>query len=238
MANENNSESFKSALKGVLKSRLDGIGDAAKQSLSDVGGNVTASIRTSLGLARDENTSFLKTSSDPDAPLYEVVASNEGKNAKVTLWSDRIEWEKGRGISASKVLLGISTLGKSLALTGIRGNKDGFATLPISAISGISLRKDGLNHQIVSVATAAGSIDFRLSRQNAADFRVAIVTQMQKAAESDRRPEVSREESTLTSVIPSHDLIEQLEKLAALRDRGIISDEEFQIKKTQILDRL
>lgn len=235
--NENNlGNEAKRLISGFVKKRIENIGDAAKQSIADVGKNVTTSVRTGLGLANDENTSHLATDSDPDAPVYEVMAESDGKNARVRLWPDRLEWEKGRGISGGKVLAATLTMGASALITGIRGGKDGFETLPLSAITNISLQKSGMSHQLVSVQTAGGTIDFRVSRYNAADFRLAILSQMQRNASAPAKVEVI---SLPDQAAPApSDFSDQLQKLASLRDSGILSEEEFQAKKSEILGRL
>lgn len=48
------------------------------------------------------------------------------------------------------------------------------------------------------------------------------------------KPEVPKSENTSVS----SDIPEQIEKLSALKDKGIISEEEFQSKKTELLSRL
>jgi Short C-terminal domain len=228
------------ALGGLIKSRVANLGETAMQRLTDVRNDVEATARTAMGIARDENTSYLTTSNDEEQPLYEIMASNEGKNARVRLWPDRLEWEKSRGISGAKVIAGLATSGLSLLATGIRGNKDAFDMLPLSAITSLSLRKDGMNHQMVVVQTAGGVIEFRVSRANAADFRLAVINQMQTAAATPNKVEVVNQVSTLSAPAeqtPNIDLADQLQKLASLRDSGILTEDEFQAKKTQLLER-
>ncbi|MEX2260543.1 MAG: SHOCT domain-containing protein [Bryobacteraceae bacterium] len=47
------------------------------------------------------------------------------------------------------------------------------------------------------------------------------------------RERMGKKESVLTVAGP--DLAEQIERLASLRDRGLLTDEEFQAKKKQML---
>ena len=222
-----------SFLGGIINSRVEGLKNAALQGVEDMTKNLTTGAKTVDGVVRDTNTSYLETESDPDAPIYEVMTMGEGKNARVTLWPDRLEWERGRGISSGKIWAGIMTGGLSLAVTGVRGNKDAFETLPLSAISSVSLRK-GDGGQIVSVSTAGGDIDFLVSRQNAADFRLAIINQMQVREATPQKVVI---EGQTPAQIQNVDYADQLKKLAELRDAGILSEEEFQAKKTDILGK-
>lgn len=231
MANKDGLGSF---IGGIINSRVDGLKNAALQGVEDIAKNIGTGLRTVDGVVRDKNTSYLETEADPEAPLYEVMTKGDGKNARVRLWPDRLEWERGRGVSGGKVFAGIMTMGVSLAVTGIRGGKDAYETLPLSSISAVSLRK-GDGGQIVSASTAGGDIDFLVSRQNAADFRLAILNQMQVLASTPQKVVIEGHQPVAA---PAVDYAEQLKKLADLRDAGILSDEEFQAKKTEILDKI
>lgn len=224
-----------SFLGGLIKARVDGIKDAAKQGLKDMGLNATTAQKTVDGVLRDKNTSYLETELDPDQPIYVVMTKGEGKNARVTLWPDRLEWEKGRGVSAGKIVGGIFlTGGVSLLFTGIRGNKDAFEALPLSAVVSVSIKK-GDKGQIVSVNTAGGDIDFCVSRNNAAEFRTAILNQLQVR---DNTPQRVIIEGAQPAQVANVDYTEQLKKLAELRDSGILTEEEFQAKKIDILGKI
>lgn len=235
-ASEPKSNGLGAALGGLIKTRVANLGDAAMQRLNEAGREVTAGARTVAGLSKDENTSYLAADGDAVQPVYEVMSTNEGKNARVRLMPDRLEWEKSRGISSGKLWAGVVTGGMSLLATGIRGGKDGFEMLPLSAITGLSLRKDGLSHQMVVVQTAGGAIEFRVSRYNAADFRLAVINQMQINAATPTKVEIQNVPVAPVQAAPAFDLADQLQKLASLRDAGILTEDEFQAKKTQLLE--
>lgn len=56
-----------------------------------------------------------------DKALMEFTSHITGKNAKVRLWPDRIEWELvGRMSTGAKAVLGAATMGMSLLATGVR----------------------------------------------------------------------------------------------------------------------
>jgi hypothetical protein len=223
-----------SFLSGIIKARVDGLKEAAKQGLKDMGLNAETAQKTVDGILKDKNTSYLETELDPNEPIYVVMTKGEGKNARITLWPDRLEWEKGRGISGGKVFAGLMTLGMSLALTGIRGREDAYEALPLSAVAAVSLR-NGEKGKIVSVSTAGGDIDFCVSRQNAADFRQAILNQLQVRENTPQRVII---EGAAPAQVQNSDYTDQLKKLADLRDAGILTEEEFQNKKTDILGKI
>ena len=227
-------EEPESFLGGIIRSRIDGLADAAIQGVSDVAKNFGTAGRTIDGVVRDTNTSYIELDADPNKPVYQVMTKGKGKNARVSLWPDRLEWEKGRGISGGKVLAAFLTSGFSLAFTGLRGNKDDFETLPLSAVVGVSVKK-GADGHIVSVSTAAGDIDFCVSRQNAAGFRTAILNQLQVRENTPQRVVI---EGAAPAQVASVDYADQLKKLADLRDSGILTEEEFQAKKTDILGKM
>jgi hypothetical protein len=224
----------KSFLGSIINDRLDGILDAAKQGYDDVKRNADTASKTIDGVLRDTNTSYLETELDPDQPLYTVMTKGEGKNARVSLWPDRLEWEKGRGISGGKVTAALLTGGASLIFTGLRGQKDNFETLFLSMITGVDLKRDGGAH-LVRVHTGGGDIDFNVSRQNAAEFRLAIIKQMQVREATPQKVVVQNQVTTTPAMT---DATEQLLKLGLLRDAGILTPEEFETKKKEILDRM
>lgn len=224
----------KSFLGSIINDRLDGIFDAAKQGYDDVKRSADTAGKTIDGVLRDTNTSYLETELDPDQPIYTVMTKGEGKNARVTLWPDRLEWEVGRGISGGKVTAAFLTVGTSLLFTGLRGKKDNFETLFLSMITGVDLKRDGGAH-LVRVHTGGGDIDFNVSRQNAAEFRLAIINQIQVREATPQQVVV---QNTVTASPPATDHADQLLKLAQLRDAGVLTPEEFETKKKEILDRI
>lgn len=105
------------------------------------------------------------------AALYEFTSHVSGKNARVRIFPDRLEWERPRGVSGGKLLAGALTMGASLLATGVHDGKHGTETIPIRAISSISTRRDGFVNSIVSVHSAAGAVDFRVSHAEAQTVR-------------------------------------------------------------------
>lgn len=109
------------------------------------------------------------------APVLELTSHILGKNAKVRVYPDRVEWERAAGVSGARIAAGVMTAGLSLAATGIRSKRSGVEVIPMQAITSVSVRRDTLLNDAVEVRTAAGTIDMRCSRAEAGQLRAAIM---------------------------------------------------------------
>lgn len=88
-----------------------------------------------------------------DQPLFEFVSHVVGKNAKVQIYGDRIEWEKkGIGRHAQEMI-------------------------PIRSITSVSLSKSGFK-RAVQVITSGNTIDFRTDKNEADQARRLIADLM------------------------------------------------------------
>ncbi|QZY53403.1 SHOCT domain-containing protein [Leucobacter tenebrionis] len=110
-------------------------------------------------------------------------------------------------------------------------------------ITNVSNRKDGMLYHLVEVQTASGgainTIAFRVSRDEAAQFRQAILSAIQEhKAGSSTQVNVNVAQQTTTAAPAAPDAAAQLQQLAGLRDAGILSEAEFEAKKTEILARM
>lgn len=105
------------------------------------------------------------------APLYQFASHVSGKNARVSIYSDRIEWEQPRGMSGAKLTAGVLTGGLSLLATGVRDGKAGTEMIPIRQISSVATRRDGMLNTVVSVIAAGNTVDFRVSHGEAVQVR-------------------------------------------------------------------
>lgn len=206
--------------------------------------SVAAEARSNIGYAastaaavRDDEDVSVAVAGD-DVPLYEIVSHIDGKNATVKLWPDRIEWERGRGVSGGKITAGVLTGGLSLLATGVKGGKDAYEMLPLDQITSVSNRKDGMLYHLVEVQTAGGTVGFRVNRDNAASFRKAILDLMQTRAAAPVTVQVANAAPEHPAVAAAPDHVAQLHQLAQLRDAGILTDDEFGIKKQEILSRM
>lgn len=99
--------------------------------------------------------------------IHDFESHIAGKNARVRIYRDRIEWELKRGVSGGKITAGILTGGLSLAATGVKNGKAGTEMIPVRSVTSVATKRDGLRNTIVSVITAGNTIDFRVSHAEA-----------------------------------------------------------------------
>lgn len=167
-------------------------------------------------------------------PLLTFVSHIDGKNATVSVYPDRIEWDRKGGVSGAKLAAGALTMGLSLAATGVKSGKGaGTEMIPVKSMSSVTTEKDGMRWWKVRIITAGNTIDFRVSKEEAESVK-AVLTQLILGSHPAQQTNV---------VVPPPapaapaelDAAEQLVKLAALRDQGILTEDEFTAKKAQIL---
>lgn len=89
-----------------------------------------------------------------------------GRNARVTIWADRIEWSQpGRTTVANVllVILAVYTVGLSLLISACRPRfkERGRQMLAMTAVQSVAARRDGL-HTAVAVVAGATTISFRV----------------------------------------------------------------------------
>lgn len=105
------------------------------------------------------------------SPVLEFTSHIAGKNAKVQLYPDRLEWNRG-GLSGGKLLAGAATMGISMLATGVR-NKD-TEMIPIRSISSVTSKR-GMVNTVVSVITSGNTIDFKVSHSEAEQFKKQLL---------------------------------------------------------------
>lgn len=212
---------------------LDKMKDAASQAMNEAKSNFD-SARTGAAAERRD--------SDPvapgPAPLFEVVSHIAGKNAKVRLYADRIEWERARGVSGGKMTAAALTGGASLLVTGVKGGKDEHDMVFLRNVSNVSSKKDGMVYHLVEVQTAQGSaintVAFRVNRDEATQFRQAILSAMDALHEKSNTPIVVQA-AAAPAPVDTPDAASQIHKLAELHAQGILSDAEFAAAKAKAL---
>ncbi|MFZ1488615.1 MAG: DUF2510 domain-containing protein [Ilumatobacteraceae bacterium] len=129
-----------------------------------------------------------------DEVLMTFKSHTEGKNADVRIYADRIEWDRrGRMGTGSKVVLGVATVGLSLAATGIRRDVDS-EVIPVKSITSVVVERDGFR-QKVTIICSGNTIVFRCSREEAEQVKKLVTDLMlgrpvgasrQPAAPADR----------------------------------------------------
>lgn len=230
---------------------FDRMKDVAGQAVGEARAGMTKA-KGDFAAARADDPLLAKetvpAASDPaavgPAPLMEVVSHIDGKNAKVRLWPDRLEWERPRGLSGGKLTAGVLTGGASLLVTGVKGGKDEHDMVFLRNVTNVNSRKDGIMYYAVEVQTASGgavnTVAFRVNKTEANEFRSAILAAMQRLQENHVAPTTVHVVSSAAASEPTAapDLAAQLHQLAGLRDAGILSAEEFAAKKAEILSRM
>jgi hypothetical protein len=187
---------------------------------------------------------------DADAPtagtgngaIYNFVSHIEGKNANVSIFDDRIEWSRSSGISAGKITAGVLTGGASLLVTGMgqgtyRPNlAKGSEIIRLSAVTGISSKRDGLINTIVSVTTPSMVLAMRVHHDEAQQVARVLNDLIGKAQTQNITVHVEAPAAQTTAAAPDH--LDQLQKLGSLRDAGVLTEEEFAEQKAAILARM
>ncbi|ROS62219.1 putative oligomerization/nucleic acid binding protein [Frigoribacterium sp. PhB160] len=174
------------------------------------------------------------------AALLTFTSHISGKNAKVEIWNDRIEWELPRGVSGGKIMAGLATGGMSLFATGVQNGRAGTEMIPIRSISSVTTARDGFRNTVVSVITTGNTIDFRVSHAEAANVK-ALLQQLMLGGPVAATTPVSTPAAPAAAPAPAPapvDLGAQLQQLEGLRQGGILTQDEFDTKKAEILARM
>jgi len=177
-------------------------------------------------------------------PLLTFTSHIAGKNARVEIWPDRIEWERPRGISAAKITAGVMTAGMSMLATGVKNGKTGTEMIPIKNVSSVTTKRDGFLNTIVQVITSGNTIDFRVSHDEAKNVRALLQQLILGGVEAATTPVAAppAQAPAPAPVAPAApaapDLGAQLQQLDSLRQAGILTQEEFDAKKAEILARM
>lgn len=140
-----------------------------------------------------------------DTPILEVESKDEGRNAKVRLYADRIEREKPRS------RLSVSKAAQDVEVT------------PVRAVSSVQAQKDGLSTK-VTVYASGNTIVFRIHPHDAAHRFRDELTKLMLAGGAPAP----------TAAAPA-DRLEQLSKLGDLKAQGVLTDEEFEAEKARIM---
>lgn len=100
-------------------------------------------------------------------PLMQFKSHIEGKNAEVTIWPDRIEWEKRGDLRGG--IWGMGVLGRKGKDTNM---------IPVKAIQGVATHKGGIGYTNVEVTTGGDKIVFRVSKDQAETVKSTLTRLM------------------------------------------------------------
>ncbi len=161
------------------------------------------------GLGNKYTQSLIKRANvDPTGNLFVGQSKDPGQNSVVILFPDRIERIKPKAWGA------ISKARQDTEMT------------PIRSVSGVSSKKDGFKTK-VTVYASGNEIHFRIKHSEAIVFSSAL----QQLILHGSAP-------TAVPAAPAVDHMAALQQLGALRDAGILTEEEFAAKKAEILGRI
>jgi hypothetical protein len=158
-----------------------------------------------------------------DKPLYEFVSHIDGKNAKVQIWPDRIEWERNK-VSAFKVMTGVGFV------TGFKNKNTDM--VPMKMITSVTSKKGAGFNTIVSVNTAGGAVEFRVGHKEAEKARNTLNQLILGVGQ----PAAATAVPVAAPAAP--DVTAQLTQLKGLLDAGVLSQAEYDAKKTELLARM
>lgn len=104
----------------------------------------------------------------------ELTSHIAGRNAKVRLYSDRVEWTReGRMSGGAKAALGVATAGLSLAATGVTRKRES-EMIPLRSVAHVGTKKDGMRNTKVVLTTAGGDVELRCAHADAKRFAEAV----------------------------------------------------------------
>jgi hypothetical protein len=176
-----------------------------------------------------------------EAPILEFTSHVQGKNAKVRVFVDRVEWERGKSVSAGKITAGLMTGGLSLAATGVRTRKGaGTEVILLRSVTSVTSRRDSLLNDAVSVITSGNTIDFRVSKGEGEQITRVLLDLV-----AGRHPAQTQAHAPAGGSAPQYpstppnpatsDVGEKLQQLASLHAQGVLTDAEFAAAKSKAL---
>ena len=172
-------------------------------------------------------------------PLLTFVSHIDGKNARVFVWPDRVEWDrKGLLSTGAKAGMAFMTLGTSYLATGVT-RKQSTELIPVKSITSVTTKR-GLGLQTkLTVITSGNTIEMRIAHKEAEQVRTLLMQLVNGSHPSQHAPAAPVSvPASQPAAQAGPDLGAQLTQLASLRDAGILTEEEFVAKKADILGRM
>jgi hypothetical protein len=173
---------------------------------------------TAQAKQRDEAT-LEKSGPLPEGALWRGVSHDAGRNSVVTLYPDRIERAKPTS---------------RMSLTGmLAGGPEDVEVIPMKSVSSVQARRGAWYHD-VTVFASGNTIVFSVDAADAEKLRGLIMDQVLGGSAHPAPPAAPAAPAPASGDV----LIEQIKKLGELRDAGILTPEEFESKKADLLGRL
>lgn len=103
--------------------------------------------------------------------LMQFTSHIAGKNAKVAIYPDRIEWEREGRVTMTRALGGA-------LVTGSLRKGGASEMIPVRAITSVTTKKDGLRNWAVQIITSGNTIDMRVSKDEADQIKSTLMRLM------------------------------------------------------------
>lgn len=160
----------------------------------------------------------------PEGAMWRGVSHEAGRNSIVTLYPDRIERTK----PTSK-----------LSLTGmLTGGPEDVEVIPTKSISSVQVRRGSWYHD-VTIYCSGNTIVLAVDAAEAEKLRGLVMDMVVGKGAPAPAPTAPPPTAPPTPAAPSGDeILAQIRKLGELRDAGILTQEEFDTKKAELLQRL
>jgi len=166
-------------------------------------------------------------------PLLEITSHIGGKNARVTLWPDRLEWSrKGVMSTGAKAGLAVMTGGMSYLATGLRGKQEG-ESIPIRSISHVQ-RGNSRMQDLVTIRSAAGDLEMRVSRGEANQL-IDQLNALINGTHPALRAQAPVAPAPAVAPVATDGTAQRLQELAQLHAQGVLTAEEFAAAKARAL---
>jgi hypothetical protein len=116
--------------------------------------------------------------------------------------------------------------------------------IPMTEVKEVGIKKGRLTEKLSVEAMDSRSMTIgNLDPQKAANAKALIERRMamysnEDISESPIVPQPPEDDRTAPPLAASADIPSQIRQLAELRDAGILSDDEFEVKKTELLGRM
>ena len=136
---------------------------------------------------------------------WQVTSHDEGRNALVTLYPDRIERVKAKAFGSLS-----------------RAHQD-TEVIPIKAISSVQAKKEGFRTN-VTVFASGNTVEFRIAHQEAQQFKNTVLQLILAGPPTPSAPSPPPNASV--------DIVDQIRKLGELRDQGLLTNEEFEARRS------
>lgn len=135
--------------------------------------------------------------------------------------------ELGQGLYAGKQRLVVLTNVRLFFFDKSLGGSETVEEFPIAAISSISMHKK-MTGETLLVQAAGAKAEIKSMPHGQGDALIRAFWRVKQGADG----------SDVVPPVASDDAIAQLERLARLRDQGVLSSEEFDAKKSELLGRI